>query len=41
VHFFERKWANAATIPAPQLELQLCDTFMRYGFTSAFDLSSM
>src|SRR6267143_328001 len=40
VHFFERKWANAAAIPAPELGRQLQDTFTRYGFTSAFDLSS-
>ena len=41
VHFFERKWANAATIPAPELGRQLQDTFTRYGFTSVFDLSSL
>jgi imidazolonepropionase-like amidohydrolase len=41
VHFFERKWANAATIPTPELGRQLQDMFTRYGFTSVFDLSSM
>jgi len=41
VHFFERKWADAAAIPAPELGQQLHDTFLRYGFTSVFDLSSM
>ncbi|HYL14527.1 MAG TPA: amidohydrolase family protein [Terriglobales bacterium] len=41
VHFFERKWANAATIPAAELSLQLQDMLTRYGFTSIFDLSSM
>src|ERR1700693_2095949 len=41
VHFFERKWANAATIPAPELGRQLQDMLTRYGFTSAFDLSSI
>jgi imidazolonepropionase-like amidohydrolase len=41
VHFFERKWANAATIPVPELSRQLEDTLTRYGFTSVFDLSSM
>jgi len=41
VHFFERKWANAATIPAPELGRQLQDAFTRYGFTSVFDLSSL
>jgi imidazolonepropionase-like amidohydrolase len=40
VHFFERKWADAAGIPAPELAAQLRDTFTRYGFTSVFDLSS-
>ena len=40
VHFFERKWADAANIPAPELARQLRDTFTRYGFTSVFDLSS-
>jgi len=41
VHFFERKWADAATIPAAELGRQLQDAFTRYGFTSVFDLSSM
>src|SRR5437016_11454385 len=41
VHFMERKWADVATIPAPELEQQLQDMLMRYGFTSVFDLSSM
>jgi imidazolonepropionase-like amidohydrolase len=40
VHFFERKWTNAAAIPAAELEQQLQDMFTRYGFTSAFDLAS-
>ncbi len=40
-HFFERKWANAATIPAPELGRQLQDMLTRYGFTNVFDLSSM
>ena len=40
VHFFERKWANAATIPAPELALQLRETFLRFGFTTVFDLGS-
>lgn len=40
VHFFERKWANAAGIPAPELARQLQDMFTRYGFTSVFDLAS-
>lgn len=41
VHFFERKWANAAAIPAAELERQLRDMLTRYGFTSVFDLSSL
>src|SRR5713226_48297 len=41
VHFFERKWANAATIPVPELTGQLQDMLTRYGFTSVFDLGSM
>jgi imidazolonepropionase-like amidohydrolase len=40
VHFFERKWAKAATIPAAELGRQLQDMLTRYGFTSVFDLSS-
>jgi imidazolonepropionase-like amidohydrolase len=40
VHFFERKWTNAAAIPAPELEHQLQEMLTRYGFTSAFDLGS-
>jgi imidazolonepropionase-like amidohydrolase len=41
VHVFERKWANAAAIPVPELSRQLQDMLTRYGFTSVFDLSSM
>ena len=40
VHFFERKWANAAAIPAGELMLQLQDFLTRWGFTTVFDLSS-
>lgn len=40
VHFFERKWDGAATIPAEELSRQLYETFIRYGFTSVFDLGS-
>jgi imidazolonepropionase-like amidohydrolase len=40
VHFNERKWADAAAIPAPEFARQLQETLTRYGFTSAFDLSS-
>jgi imidazolonepropionase-like amidohydrolase len=41
VHFFERKWANVAAIPAPELSRQLQDMLTRYGFTSVFDIGSM
>jgi hypothetical protein len=41
VHFTERKWANAATIPAPELSAQLEAMLTRYGFTSVFDTGSM
>jgi imidazolonepropionase-like amidohydrolase len=41
VHFFERKWADAMTIPACELDRQLQETLTRYGFTSVFDLGSM
>ena len=40
VHFFERKWANATAVPAPELTRQLQDMFTRYGFTSVFDTGS-
>jgi imidazolonepropionase-like amidohydrolase len=39
VHFHERKWASADSIPAAELARQLAD-LTRYGFTSLFDLSS-
>src|ERR1041385_6924193 len=41
VHFFERKWANAADIPLSELGGQLQDMLTRFGFTSVYDLSSM
>lgn len=40
VHFFQRKWSNAAAIPAPELATQLQEMLTRYGFTSAFDIGS-
>lgn len=40
MHFFERKWADAAAIPAPELARQLDNTLASYGFTSVFDLGS-
>src|SRR5438105_4551095 len=41
VHFFERKWADVATIPARELGRQLEEMFTRYGFTSVFDIGSI
>jgi cytosine/adenosine deaminase-related metal-dependent hydrolase len=40
VHFFEKKWEDAGTIPASELGQQLADMFGRYGFTTVFDISS-
>src|SRR5690242_10458831 len=40
VHFFERKWANAAGIPPAELLQQLQGFLTRWGFTTVFDLSS-
>jgi imidazolonepropionase-like amidohydrolase len=39
-HFFERKWTDAAAIPAPELNQQLQEMLTQYGFTSVFDLGS-
>jgi imidazolonepropionase-like amidohydrolase len=41
VHFFERKWADVAKIPAPELTRQLQDMLTRYGFTTVFDIGSV
>jgi len=41
VHFFERKWADVASIPAPELGRQLQDMLTKYGFTSVFDTGSV
>jgi imidazolonepropionase-like amidohydrolase len=40
VHFFERKWAAADSLPSAELGRELSATFSRYGFTSVFDLGS-
>jgi imidazolonepropionase-like amidohydrolase len=40
VHFFERKWANAAALPAGELAAQLAQMLTRYGFTTVFDTGS-
>jgi imidazolonepropionase-like amidohydrolase len=40
VHLGERKWADGAKIPAPELAGQLQNMLTRYGFTSVFDLGS-
>ena len=41
VHFFERKWADVAKIPAPELTSQLQGMLTRYGFTTVFDIGSV
>ena len=41
VHFMERKWAEAAKIPAPELSGQLQAMLTQYGFTSVVDTGSM
>jgi len=37
VHFLQRKWSNAATLPAEELSRQLEVMLTQYGFTSVFD----
>jgi imidazolonepropionase-like amidohydrolase len=41
VHFLQRKWADAATLPRSDLDRQLQAMLTRYGFTSVFDTWSM
>lgn len=41
VHFLQRKWADAATLPESELTRQLQAMLTRYGFTSVFDTWSM
>jgi len=41
VHFMERKWADVAKTPAPELTAQLQAMLTRYGITSVFDTGSM
>ena len=41
VHFTEPKWANAAKLPAEQLDAQFQQMFTRYGFTTVVDLGSL
>src|SRR5580658_2883902 len=41
VHFFERKWADVAAIPAPERGRQLQDMLTCYGFISVFDTGSV
>lgn len=41
VHFMERKWADAANIPAAELGEQIQTMLTRYGYTSVFDTGSM
>src|ERR1051325_7470263 len=40
VHFTERKWENAASLPSSQLTGQLREMFTRYGVTTVFDTGS-
>ena len=40
VHFMERKWADAAKIPADEVADALQGMLTRYGFTSVFDIGS-
>lgn len=37
VHFLQRKWTDAATLPAAELTRQLQVMLTQYGFTSVFD----
>jgi imidazolonepropionase-like amidohydrolase len=41
VHFLERKWIAAATLPAPELNRQLQTMLTQYGYTTVFDTWSM
>jgi imidazolonepropionase-like amidohydrolase len=41
VHFMDRKWFDAATIPAGDLGAHMQETFTRYGFTAVYDVSSV
>jgi imidazolonepropionase-like amidohydrolase len=41
VHFLQRKWADAATVPAADLGRQLQAMLTQFGFTSVFDTWSM
>ena len=41
LHFLERKWTDAATLPASELKRQLQSMITQYGFTSVFDTWSM
>ena len=41
VHFLQRKWADAASVPANELSRQLQAMLTQYGFTSVFDTWSM
>jgi imidazolonepropionase-like amidohydrolase len=41
VHFIERKWGDAATLPASELSRQLQLMLTQWGYTSVFDAWSM
>jgi imidazolonepropionase-like amidohydrolase len=40
VHFMQRKWRDAAKVPAAELAAQMQAMLTRYGFTSVFDTGS-
>jgi imidazolonepropionase-like amidohydrolase len=40
-HFFERKWTDVATLPAPEVARQLEEMLTRYGFTNVFEPGGM
>jgi imidazolonepropionase-like amidohydrolase len=41
VHFIQRKWSQAATLPASELAQQLQEMLTQHGFTTVFDTGSM
>ncbi len=41
VHFMERKWSDAAKIPAAELTRELQGMLTQYGFTNVFDTGSV
>jgi len=41
VHFTDRQWENAASLPADQLSGQIAQMLTRYGYTTVFDTGSL